>query len=153
MTCACACMSACLPAWYFRMQHATVTATVGRGRPGRSDSRHLKYERDASAHDDECVHQVPDVAQVGPGVRDHAKVDYLRGSANRASKKPLYALCKTLFQEVMRISFTDCGHRMADRKWKEGKQQPSMLLGSAVPGSSLVSFYFLCAIPLYVRRL
>ena len=33
---------------------------------------------------------------------------------------------------------------MADRKWKEGKQQPSMLLGSAVPGSSLVSFYFLC---------
>ena len=35
---------------------------------------------------------------------------------------------------------------MADRKWKEGKQQPSMLLGSAVPGSSLVSFYFLWAI-------
>ena len=35
---------------------------------------------------------------------------------------------------------------MADRKWKEGKQQPSMLLGSAVPGSSLVSFYFRWAI-------
>ena len=35
---------------------------------------------------------------------------------------------------------------MADRKWEEGKQQPSMLLGSAVPGSSLVSFYFLWAI-------
>ena len=35
---------------------------------------------------------------------------------------------------------------MADRKWKEGKQQPSMLLGSAVPGSSLVPFYFLWAI-------
>ena len=35
---------------------------------------------------------------------------------------------------------------MADRKWKEGKQQPSMLLGSAVPGSSLASFYFLWAI-------
>ena len=35
---------------------------------------------------------------------------------------------------------------MANRKWKEGKQQPSMLLGSAVPGSSLVSFYFLWAI-------
>ena len=38
---------------------------------------------------------------------------------------------------------------MADRKWKEGKQgkqQPSMLLGSAVPGSSLVSFYFLWGI-------
>ena len=35
---------------------------------------------------------------------------------------------------------------MADRKWKEGKQQPSMLLGSVVPGSSLVSFYFLGAI-------
>ena len=35
---------------------------------------------------------------------------------------------------------------MSDRKWKEGKQQPSMLLGSAVPGSSLVSVYFLWAI-------
>ena len=35
---------------------------------------------------------------------------------------------------------------MADRKWEEGKQKPSMLLGSAVPGSSLVSFYFLWAI-------
>ena len=35
---------------------------------------------------------------------------------------------------------------MADRKWKEGKQQPSMLLGPAVPGSSLVSFHFLWAI-------
>ena len=41
---------------------------------------------------------------------------------------------------------TACGHRMVDRKRKEGKQQPSMLLGSAVPGSSLVSIYFLWAI-------
>ena len=46
----------------------------------------------------------------------------------------------------MSFHCTACGHRMADRKWKEGKQQPSMLLGSAVPGSSLVSFYFLWAI-------
>ena len=36
--------------------------------------------------------------------------------------------------------------RMAHRKWKEFKQQPSMLPGSAVPGSWLVSFYFLWAI-------
>ena len=36
--------------------------------------------------------------------------------------------------------------RMAHRKWKEFKQQPSMLLGSAVPGGCLVSFYFLLAI-------
>ena len=35
---------------------------------------------------------------------------------------------------------------MAHRKWKQFKQQPSMLPGSAVPGSCLVSFYFLCAI-------
>ena len=35
---------------------------------------------------------------------------------------------------------------MTNRKWKDGKQQPSMLLGSAVPGSSLVSSYFLWAI-------
>ena len=76
--CLLACL-ACLSAWYFRLLYihciATVTAAVY-----LSDSRHLKYERDASAHDDECVHQVPDVAQVGPGVRDHAKVDYLRDS-------------------------------------------------------------------------
>ena len=36
--------------------------------------------------------------------------------------------------------------RMANRKWKEFKQQPSMLPGSAVPGSCLVSFYILWAI-------
>ena len=35
---------------------------------------------------------------------------------------------------------------MADRKWKEGKQQPSMLPGPAVPGCCLVSLYFLWAI-------
>ena len=33
--------------------------------------------------------------------------------------------------------------RMADRKWKEFKQQPSMLPGSAVPWCCLVSFHFL----------
>ena len=36
--------------------------------------------------------------------------------------------------------------RMTHRKWKEFKQQPSMLPGSAVPGCCLVSFYFLWAI-------
>ena len=36
--------------------------------------------------------------------------------------------------------------RMAHRKWIEFKQQPSMFPGSAVPGSCLVSFYFLWAI-------
>jgi len=35
---------------------------------------------------------------------------------------------------------------MAHRKWKEFKQQPSMLPGSAVPGSCLVSFHILWAI-------
>ena len=39
------------------------------------------------------------------------------------------------------------GHRMAHRKWKETKQQPSMLpCTTAVPGCSLVSFHFLWAI-------
>ena len=36
--------------------------------------------------------------------------------------------------------------RMAQRKWKEIKQQPSMLPGPAVPGCCLVSFHFLCYI-------
>ena len=35
---------------------------------------------------------------------------------------------------------------MVHRKWKETKQQPSMLPGPAVPGCCLVSFYFLWAI-------
>ena len=34
---------------------------------------------------------------------------------------------------------TACGHRMAHRKWKETKQQPSLLSGPPVPGCSLVS--------------
>ena len=46
-------------------------------------------------------------------------------------KRPIFTLC------------TDCGHRMAHRKWKETKQLPSMLPGPAVPGCCLVSFYFL----------
>ena len=33
--------------------------------------------------------------------------------------------------------------RMAHRKWKKFKQQPSMLPGSAVSGCCLVSFHFL----------
>ena len=44
------------------------------------------------------------------------------------------------------LSNTACGHRIAHRKWKETKQQPSMLPGPAVPGCSLVSFHFLLAI-------
>ena len=35
---------------------------------------------------------------------------------------------------------------MAHRKWKESKQQPSMLPGPAEPGSCLASFHFLWAI-------
>ena len=35
---------------------------------------------------------------------------------------------------------------MAHRKWKEIKQQPSLLPGPAVPGCSLVSLHFLWAI-------
>ena len=35
---------------------------------------------------------------------------------------------------------------MANRKWKEVKQQPSMLPSPAVPGCCLVSFHFLCDI-------
>ena len=41
---------------------------------------------------------------------------------------------------------TACGHKMAQRKWKEAKQLPSMLPGPAVPGCCLVSFHFLLAI-------
>ena len=35
---------------------------------------------------------------------------------------------------------------MLRRKWRETKQQPSMLPGPAVPGCCLVSFSFLCII-------
>ena len=46
---------------------------------------------------------------------------------------------------------TTSGHRMANRKWKETKQEPSMLPGPAVPDCSLLSFHFLWQS--YVRRL
>ena len=49
--------------------------------------------------------------------------------------------------------------RMAHRKWKETKQQPSMLLGPAVPGCSLDYFHILWAIlststvhPYYIQK-
>ena len=44
------------------------------------------------------------------------------------------------------ITSTGCGRRMDRRKWKETKQQPSMLPGPAVPGSCLVSLQLLWAI-------
>ena len=52
----------------------------------------------------------------------------------------------------MFMKCTACGHRMAHKKWKETKQQPSMLPDPAVPSCSLVSFHFSCG-PFYVRRL
>ena len=71
----------------------------------------------------------------------------------------LLSACSDYFQSLFRdnsyltyfflnIEFksTACGHRMSHRKWKETKQQPSMLPGPAVPGCSLVSFHFLWAI-------
>ena len=69
----------------------------------------------------------------------------LRGFGNLA---PMFALHLPWgnISHFLKLRGTSCGHRMADRKWKEGKQQPSMLLGPAVPGSCLVSFYFLSAI-------
>ena len=35
-------------------------------------------------------------------------------------------------------------HRMLSRKWRETKQQPSLLPGPAVPGCCLVFLHFLC---------
>ena len=44
------------------------------------------------------------------------------------------------------MSYTGRMGWMANRKWRETKQQPSMLPGPAVPGCCLVSFHFLWAI-------
>ena len=51
----------------------------------------------------------------------------------------------SLFWSVLKES-TVLVLRMVHRKWKETKQQPSMLPGLAVPGCCLVSFRFLCDI-------
>ena len=48
-------------------------------------------------------------------------------------------------QWTRRWAYTVFVLRMAHRKWKEFKQQPSMLTVPAVPGYSLVSFHFLWA--------
>ena len=43
--------------------------------------------------------------------------------------------------------YTEWMECMSHRKWRETKQQPSMLHCPAVPGCCLVSFEFLCDIP------
>ena len=44
------------------------------------------------------------------------------------------------------MSYTGRMGWMANRKWRETKQQPSMLPGPAVPGCCLFPFHFLWAI-------
>ena len=79
--------------------------------------------------------------------------DRVRGGPDRAKKlHSIFLLDAAVFHEGVQqkfkllwgITFTGCGQRMPHRKWKETKQQPSMLPGPAVPGCCLVSFYFLC---------
>ena len=57
-------------------------------------------------------------------------------------------MCPTLRPDQFESlrSITACGHRMAHRKWKETKKQPSMLPGPVVAGCCLVSFHFPWAI-------
>ena len=64
---------------------------------------------------------------------------------NSSSRQRKEELPQT-FKEKLAPQSTACGHRMAHRKWKETKQQSSMLPDSAGPGCSLVSFPFLCYI-------
>ena len=53
---------------------------------------------------------------------------------------------KTILLDLRKgYGITACGHRVAHRKWKETKQQPSLLPGSAVPDCSLVYFHYLWA--------
>ena len=54
--------------------------------------------------------------------------------------------CRTGARELARAWSTGRMWWMAHRKWKESKQQPSMLPGPAVPGCCLFSFHFLWAI-------
>ena len=54
--------------------------------------------------------------------------------------------CISSFELLTESTACGRGHRMAHRKWKDTKLQPSMLPGPAVPGCSLVSFHFLWAI-------
>ena len=62
---------------------------------------------------------------------------------NRVWKQSWYA--KQLWKWATKKPEGTTG-RMSHRKWKEIKQEPSMLLGPAVPGSCLVYFHFLWAI-------
>ena len=53
------------------------------------------------------------------------------------SKKPYIEV------HICGIGCSGCGHRMSHRKWRETKQQPSLLPCPAVPGCCFVSFNFL----------
>ena len=56
------------------------------------------------------------------------------------------SFCQDVPREFLVRFSTACGPRITHGKWKETKQQPSLLPGPAVPGCSLVSFPFLWAI-------
>ena len=53
---------------------------------------------------------------------------------------------KKIRSKIGKINNTVLVLRFAQRKWKETKQEPSMLSGAAVHGSCLVSFHILWAI-------
>ena len=64
----------------------------------------------------------------------------------RWSKSPLVTSVFTRHVVFPKLESTGRMGWMAHRKWKEMKQQPSMLHGPAVPGSCLASFHFRWAI-------
>ena len=63
-----------------------------------------------------------------------------------------FLFCTTLYRGALEMQTKGLAHctgrmeRIAHRKWKESKQQPSMLSGLAVPGCCLIYFHYLWAI-------
>ena len=67
------------------------------------------------------------VNDVGEG---NEVMDYITPFSREDVPHPMLLL---VYRQNGRVS-TACGHRMANRKWKETKQLPSMLPGPAVLG-------------------
>ena len=75
------------------------------------------------------------------GLSVPSKISYLeKGERSGTNKKCWYNI-----REIWHHKCTGWMGWMSHRKWKENKQQPSMLPGPPVPGYSLISFYFLWA--------
>ena len=101
----------------------------------------------------EIIPSILSVLNIEIAIKNAPPIESWWGILWRAVASSLQRDIDEMCEQKNRLSLFLGGHSttgrmgwMAHRKWKEIKQQPSMLPGPAVPGCCLVSFHFLWAI-------